>query len=109
MLILKNFSLFLRVTNGNKFKLVKPKSASVCDANFFVNRNVNIWNPLTDSNVTAESVSRLSIAKIDLIFQTLLYCSSGSLSALAIVSLGILFGIACILHLFSLLLHRLVY
>jgi hypothetical protein len=29
---------------GNKFKLVKPKSVSVRDANFFVNRVVNIWN-----------------------------------------------------------------
>jgi ribonuclease P/MRP protein subunit RPP40 len=41
---------------GNKFKLVKPKSVSVRDSNFFVNRVVNIWNSLPDSIVTAESV-----------------------------------------------------
>lgn len=42
---------------GNKFKLVKHKPASARDANFFVNRVVNIWNSLPDSIVTAESVS----------------------------------------------------
>ena len=42
---------------GNKFKLVKPKSASVRESNFFVNRVVNIWNSLPDYIVTAESVS----------------------------------------------------
>jgi hypothetical protein len=30
---------------------------SVRDANFFLNRVVNIWNSLRDSIVTAESVS----------------------------------------------------
>ena len=41
---------------GNKFKLVKPKSVSVRDSNFYVNRIVNIWNSLPDSIVTADSV-----------------------------------------------------
>ena len=42
---------------GNKFKLVKPQSVTVRDANFFSNRVVNIWNALPDSMVTAESVA----------------------------------------------------
>lgn len=42
---------------GNQFKLVKPRFTSVRDANFFVNRVINIWNCLPDSIVTAESVS----------------------------------------------------
>jgi hypothetical protein len=42
---------------GNEFKLVKPKPVSVRDADFFVNRVVNIWNSLPNSIVTAESVS----------------------------------------------------
>jgi hypothetical protein len=41
---------------GNKFKLVNPKSVSVRDSNFFVNRVVNIWNSLPDGIITAESV-----------------------------------------------------
>jgi hypothetical protein len=41
---------------GNKFKLVKPKSVSVRDSNFYVNRIVNIWNSLPDSIVTAASI-----------------------------------------------------
>jgi hypothetical protein len=39
-----------------KFKLVKPKSVSVRDSNFYVNRIVNIWNSLPNSIVTADSV-----------------------------------------------------
>jgi hypothetical protein len=42
---------------GNKFKSVRPKSVSVRDGNFFVNRVVNIRNSLPDSIITAESVS----------------------------------------------------
>jgi hypothetical protein len=41
---------------GNKFKLVKPKSVSVRDSNFYVNRIVNIWNSPPDSIVTADSL-----------------------------------------------------
>jgi hypothetical protein len=41
--------------HGNK-KLVKPKSVSVRDYNFFVKRVVNIWNSLPDSILTAESI-----------------------------------------------------
>jgi hypothetical protein len=41
---------------GNKFKLVKPKSVSVRDSNFYVNPVVNIWNSLPDSIVTADSI-----------------------------------------------------
>jgi hypothetical protein len=41
---------------GNQFKLVKPRSVSVLDANFFSNRVVDIWNRLPDCIVTAESV-----------------------------------------------------
>jgi hypothetical protein len=58
MLILKNFSTLSLNTHlrGNKFKLFKPKSVSVRDSNFYVNRIVNIWNSLPDSIVTADSV-----------------------------------------------------
>jgi hypothetical protein len=42
---------------GNSFKLVKPRSASVREANFFSHRVVDIWNSLPDSILTAESVS----------------------------------------------------
>jgi hypothetical protein len=41
---------------GNKFKLVEPKSVSVRDSNFYVNRIVNIWNSLPESIVTADSI-----------------------------------------------------
>jgi hypothetical protein len=41
---------------GNKLKLVKPKSMSVRDSNFYVNHVVNIWNSLLDSIATADSV-----------------------------------------------------
>jgi hypothetical protein len=41
---------------GNQFKLVKPRSVSVRDANFLSDRVVNIWNRLPDCTVTAESV-----------------------------------------------------
>jgi hypothetical protein len=58
MLILKNNFTHSQKTHlrGNKFKLVKPKSVSVRDSNFYVNRIVNIWNSLPDSIVTADSV-----------------------------------------------------
>jgi hypothetical protein len=66
-------SLFLNThLRGNKFKLVKPKSVSVHDSNFFINRVVNIWNSLPDSIVTAESVSSFKHRLKVLIFQTLL-------------------------------------
>jgi hypothetical protein len=41
---------------GDKFKLVKLKSVSVRDYNFYVNRIVNIWKSLPDSIVTADSI-----------------------------------------------------
>jgi hypothetical protein len=58
MVILKNFSTLSQNTHlrGNKLKLVKPKSVSVRDSNFCVNRIVNIWNSLPDSIVTADSI-----------------------------------------------------
>jgi hypothetical protein len=90
---------------GNNFKLVTPKSVSVLDANFFVNRVVNAETLCPIVLLLLSPCLALSIVEIDLIFQTLLFCSSGSLSALAVVSLGI----SCILYLFSLLLYCIIY
>jgi hypothetical protein len=58
--------------HGHKFKLVKPKSVSVRDANVFVNRVVNIWNSLPNSIVTAESVSSFKHRLNSFIFQTII-------------------------------------
>jgi hypothetical protein len=63
MSILKNFFTLFQNTHlrGNKFKLVKPKSVSVRDSNFYVIRIVNIWNSLPDSIVTADSIFSLML------------------------------------------------
>jgi hypothetical protein len=42
---------------GNQYKLVKPIATSTCDANFFSNRIINIWNSLPNSVVNAHTVS----------------------------------------------------
>jgi hypothetical protein len=60
--------------SGNKFKLVKPKSVSVRDANFFV----NIRNSCSIIFLLLSPCLALSIAYIDLIFQTLLCCVQGA-------------------------------
>ena len=42
---------------GNRYKLVKSIITTTCDANFYSNRIVNIWNDLPDSIVMASTVS----------------------------------------------------